>query len=468
MEAGAQIFAFARRTAGSFFGSRAETAPTAPETEGLPAPPVRSASSYARTDDENMFIERVVEDIIKGGSWLGTPVGSRLEYTGIYGKWRVDRITETGCKPTFTLRRKGGASGGSQWRVICHGITSSEDLRNTVKTTGFLYGGAGKARSKKATADDSDDQDDEQEEIEVQASGVKAAHNKKNMACFRENITNPRRIVPVDDTDQVDEDDELDEEEGDDPCIKLAQKHKQPYNPPQVFQKFDQKFEWRDDGRKQPGEAGFNQYVQDEMKHNGVPTIEHVKAPEAGGDPFLNPYQQTASFVAHPTTERTFQVGEQPSSYPRLLVVHRTGSGKTATIIRVCDNYFKDRRPKLLLFPKTSVCDNFYKEVLKEHVPNRYAHFMGKVKHSHEKADGEPTWDPKSDPRSALALDANILKSLGTGFGLREGKVNNKMINDEQMPSAPLRAFSYTQAGGSTSCGVDKQINAVFKCVRPI
>ena len=45
---------------------------------------------------------------------------------------------------------------------------------------------------------------------------------------------------------------------------------------------------------------------------------------------------------------------------------------------------------------------------------------------------------------------------------LRCGRVRPEYLHDPLRPSAPLRAFSYTQAGGQQSCG--DRINAVFKC----
>ena len=50
----------------------------------------------------------------------------------------------------------------------------------------------------------------------------------------------------------------------------------------------------------------------------------------------------------------------RPETYsnPRMLVVHRTGSGKTATMIQIANNYFLDRRPKVLIFPTAAVCAN--------------------------------------------------------------------------------------------------------------
>ena len=48
-------------------------------------------------------------------------------------------------------------------------------------------------------------------------------------------------------------------------------------------------------------------------------------------------YQESVAFLCRP----------QSLPNPRMLVVHRTGSGKTATMIQIADNYFLDRRPKV-------------------------------------------------------------------------------------------------------------------------
>ena len=40
-------------------------------------------------------------------------------------------------------------------------------------------------------------------------------------------------------------------------------------------------------------------------------------------------------------------------------------------------------------------------------------------------------------------------------------------LHSGQLPSAPLRAFSYTQAGGSASCGKVGCVSAIFKCRNP-
>ena len=49
-----------------------------------------------------------------------------------------------------------------------------------------------------------------------------------------------------------------------------------------------------------------------------------VRAPSKDGKIYLQPYQQTVSYLVHP---------QRPVS--RLLVSHRTGAGKTLTLIKV-------------------------------------------------------------------------------------------------------------------------------------
>ena len=48
--------------------------------------------------------------------------------------------------------------------------------------------------------------------------------------------------------------------------------------------------------------------------------------------------------------------------------------------------------------------------------------------------------------------------------GLLCGRVRKELLDDPLKPSAPLRAFSYTQAGGRQTCGDKHRINPVFKC----
>ena len=48
-------------------------------------------------------------------------------------------------------------------------------------------------------------------------------------------------------------------------------------------------------------------------------------------------------------------------------------------MLQVANAYFKDKRPKLLIFPTTAVCKNFYREVRNPAFPNRYAAYLEMV-----------------------------------------------------------------------------------------
>ena len=183
------------------------------------------------------------------------------------------------------------------------------------------------------------------------------------------------------------------------------------------------------------GTAGFNEFAREQMRLAGVPANSRVRPPSeleppawlTHLSPRLQPYQETVAFLCRP----------QSLHNPRMLVVHRTGSGKTATMIQVADNYFLDRRPKVLIFPTNAVCNSFYRELHNPNFPNRYQAYL--------KRGGFV------DSKKALEL---------SGI-LRNGCVAPEFVDHPDLPSAPLRAFSYTMAGGASSCGA--RPNAVFK-----
>ena len=130
-----------------------------------------------------------------------------------------------------------------------------------------------------------------------------------------------------------------------------------------------------------------------------------VRAPSKDGKIYLQPYQKTVSYLVHP---------ERPVS--RLLVSHRTGAGKTLTLIKVrrkrccdisilnklllksicvhsnshlnalhsmystvkvLDNFYDDVRPKVVIFPNSALVTNFYSELEKfQNIPGcKHAQF---------------------------------------------------------------------------------------------
>ena len=185
-----------------------------------------------------------------------------------------------------------------------------------------------------------------------------------------------------------------------------------------------------------PGHEGFNAFAQRMMRESSVPSNDRVKPPSElapamwaegrdGTRPRLQPYQETVSFLC------------RPLSYPnpRMLVCHRTGAGKTATILQVADNFFLDRRPKILLFPTQAVSKNFYRELRNPRFPNRYAQYLDML----DSGPSASTFEAKP------ALE---LKGI-----LRRGVVRADYRAHPRLPSAPLRAFTYTMAGGRSSIG---------------
>lgn len=195
---------------------------------------------------------------------------------------------------------------------------------------------------------------------------------------------------------------------------------------------------WMDEeGYVAQGTPGFNAFARSQMAKAGVPSNDKVLPSEElkpatwvgqPTPPTLQPYQETVAYLCRP----------QSLPNPRMLVVHRTGCGKTATMIQIVDNYYLDRRPKVLIFPTNAVCNSFYRELRNPMFPNRYADYLAR--------------GGFHDAKKALEL---------TGI-LRNGCVLDEFIAHPDLPSAPLRAFSYTMAGGASSCG--QRPNAVFKC----
>lgn len=157
-------------------------------------------------------------------------------------------------------------------------------------------------------------------------------------------------------------------------------------------------------------------------------------------------YQNTVAFLVHPRNRGPVSSSPAPVHSPitHLLVAHQLGTGKTISMLRILDNYFDDRRPRLLLFPTETVATNFYRELAT--MPNRYRDWL-------RAQPGMPPWPEikgadldvtpddmirLEDERQAYVVQArkrlgtwpdNVGRSVGTGL------------------RGPLRTFSYAQGG---------------------
>lgn len=208
-----------------------------------------------------------------------------------------------------------------------------------------------------------------------------------------------------------------------------------------------------------PGQEGFGVYASSCMARAKLGSAE---SPFGGLG--LRLHQESAAFLAHPS-----------SPLQRLLVDHATGTGKTLIILRILDNFFDDPRPKVAIFPKDSVCDNFYQELLKW--PTRWRHYFSFCNPDKAAlASGAKNWQRKMSEVWDLNNDRiraevrqrgvrlqkvirelvdAMRETLEMKHAIRCGKVTPKLAKaflkehpGAPVPRAPLRAFRYTTAGG--------------------
>ena len=156
----------------------------------------------------------------------------------------------------------------------------------------------------------------------------------------------------------------------------------------------------------------------------------------------------------------------------RLLVVHRTGSGKTLTMIRTLEKLFADQRGKVIVFPTQELVKNFYMNLLQW--PNKYRAAFLKAKGWRaipaEHTRGEKFKELLNDVEGFLAKKGNPRnhRRLPRTSSGTTGKKLRYEIEKARLAS-PLRAFRYTEAGGSKTKdpvfridrrGIDKKTQA--------
>eukprot|EP00929_Paragymnodinium_shiwhaense_P103468 TRINITY_DN669_c0_g1_i1.p1 TRINITY_DN669_c0_g1~~TRINITY_DN669_c0_g1_i1.p1 ORF type:complete len:1118 (+),score=313.27 TRINITY_DN669_c0_g1_i1:103-3456(+) len=232
---------------------------------------------------------------------------------------------------------------------------------------------------------------------------------------------------------------------------------------------------WKEAPR--PGTDGFSAFAAKAMKAAGVASTPLQATLDTKAEcPPMQPHQEAAAFLLHPK-----------SPINRLLVDHPTGSGKTREMIEVLDSYFFDPRPKVPIFPKEPVCQNFYAELLRW--PSKYRDYFCLVRPDlaarssglapklpavAETKDFDPNglltqtfaglWKSRRSHRWDLqGLEEDelrqICRQLRVVLELRGyffmGKMRKsqreafeKKHPGEHLPAGPLRALRYTSAGG--------------------
>lgn len=169
------------------------------------------------------------------------------------------------------------------------------------------------------------------------------------------------------------------------------------------------------------GQPGFTAYATRFMQAHDLDQRVDFGV-TCGGGVGAFAYQQTAAFLVHP----------KRAPVDRMLLLHRTGAGKTRTMIDILDNFFADPRPKVLIFPTQTIVNKFYQELFK--FDNRYAAYARQ-----ELGVAGPMPPERMDEAVAL---------LGA---LRPRAARRRHGQKKRLAlAAPLRAFRYTIAGGAT------------------
>eukprot|EP00927_Polykrikos_kofoidii_P008300 TRINITY_DN13440_c0_g1_i1.p1 TRINITY_DN13440_c0_g1~~TRINITY_DN13440_c0_g1_i1.p1 ORF type:complete len:1158 (+),score=216.61 TRINITY_DN13440_c0_g1_i1:185-3658(+) len=226
----------------------------------------------------------------------------------------------------------------------------------------------------------------------------------------------------------------------------------------------------------QQGELGFNAYAQEqvrkaiqEMRATACTKVEE-KCARAESDercPPLQAHQEVVACLLHPR-----------SPVKRLLVDQPIGAGKTREMIAVLDQLFHDRRPKIPVFPRNTVCRNFYEELLRW--PSRYRDFFScmqpRLAAVAAGLSSDSDWRSRRRDRWALLGDGvteSQLRLIVSEFRevlemkttIVQGRFRRgfraafrERFPDCPLPGAPLRALSYASAGGGyTKIGDDGQ-----------
>lgn len=160
---------------------------------------------------------------------------------------------------------------------------------------------------------------------------------------------------------------------------------------------------------KKPGDYGFNRLVTSMMRERGLFYGDRLKTSCTTG-PFAHTI--SAAWLAGPETP-----------IDRMLVIHRTGSGKTFAMIHILNNYFSDPRPKIVVFPNQELVRNFYEKM--KRTPSQYSAFV--------------------QARADQNRVANTMTYFRETLGM-QGETHKRGLLGEL--AAPIRPLSYSICGG--------------------
>ena len=200
-----------------------------------------------------------------------------------------------------------------------------------------------------------------------------------------------------------------------------------------------------------PHHEGFNQWFREAVVNGEYPEISETKINCRREGPL--PFQSLAKTLVSPSM-----------ATDRFLCAWRTGAGKTYGMILILSQFYKDPRPKIIIFPESSLVRNFYEEVLTH--PSPYRNFLAR------KMTGNPELGEKAVEEWAKGMLVperfrkhyqeiqDILACKGQLSVYRNQPRRGELLlgkhpapsaewDDDNYLRAPIRAFRYTIAGGS-------------------
>jgi superfamily II DNA or RNA helicase len=163
---------------------------------------------------------------------------------------------------------------------------------------------------------------------------------------------------------------------------------------------------------KSPGQYGFNAEATKIMRERGFYYGDRLQTTCNRNNPRPFAHTQTASWLVGPETP-----------IDRLLVIHRTGSGKTNAMIHILGLYFSDPRAKIVVFPNSEIVKNFYSKMYKEET--MYSAFV--------------------EARAQARGHANTMKYFKSTLSM-DGELHKRGEMGEL--AAPMRPMTYSIAGG--------------------
>ncbi|CAD7952248.1 unnamed protein product [Amoebophrya sp. A25] len=193
------------------------------------------------------------------------------------------------------------------------------------------------------------------------------------------------------------------------------------------------------------GQRGFNRFYRSLLQEEGF----FNDRPANNGEESLQllPHQEVVLYGLH------------SGFTPRILVDHRTGAGKTLTMIKTLDTFLMCPWPKIVILPTETLRRNFLQELIK--FPSSVRRFWAAYyPQAAAEACGCDNWASPGRINAIWTPKRGMIQSMSDLIALK-GKLRSNAIRPRaleehaeaypgiQMPRAPIRIMSYGRAGGS-------------------